>query len=97
MHSFNFDENLITHYGRIKYSFEFDKEKWYKEISNIVKEHNIDYIISGHTHVPEIIKFETCQVLNPGSIEFPFQENKKPSYIIMEINDKEVKINKKFI
>jgi hypothetical protein len=27
MHSFNFDENLITHYGRIKYSFEFDKEK----------------------------------------------------------------------
>lgn len=47
-------------------------------------------IIYGHTHVPEI-KYELRQVfLNPGSLTYPRQEERKPSYIMMDIDKKGV-------
>ena len=38
----------------------------------------------GHTHCPEIDEVNGIRVINPGSLAYPRQENRKPSYIIME-------------
>lgn len=43
----------------------------------------------GHTHCPVIRQSGKLTVINPGSISYPRQENRRPSYIIMNVdNDK---------
>ncbi len=46
-----------------------------------------DIVMFGHTHRPFL---EYCNdglvVLNPGSLSYPRQEGRKPSYIVMEID-----------
>ena len=38
----------------------------------------------GHTHVPHLEQIEGVIVLNPGSLSYPRQAGREPSYIIME-------------
>ena len=49
---------------------------------------NADIVMFGHTHKPMISTEGGIVTLNPGSLSYPRQEGKKPSYIIMEIDDK---------
>ncbi|MEF2878380.1 MAG: metallophosphoesterase [Blautia sp.] len=49
---------------------------------------NIDIVMYGHTHRPEIDRGEEVTVVNPGSLSYPRQWGRKPSYLIMEL-DKE--------
>lgn len=46
----------------------------------------IDIVMYGHTHRPEIDLDGPVTVLNPGSLSYPRQFGRKPSYIIMEID-----------
>ena len=48
----------------------------------------VDIVMYGHTHKPVIEISSSLIALNPGSLSYPRQENRKPSYIIMTINDK---------
>ena len=45
-----------------------------------------DIVMYGHTHRPCIEYMNKLVVLNPGSISYPRQEGKRPSYIMMEID-----------
>ena len=47
-----------------------------------------DIVMFGHTHVPYLHQEDGITALNPGSISYPRQEGRRPSYIIMDI-DKE--------
>lgn len=47
----------------------------------------IDIVMYGHTHKPVIDMSNGIIALNPGSLSYPRQENRKPSYIIMEVDD----------
>ena len=47
---------------------------------------NIDIVMYGHTHRPEIDRDAQVTVLNPGSLSYPRQWGRKPSYMIMEID-----------
>ena len=47
---------------------------------------NIDIVMYGHTHRPEIDIDAKVTVLNPGSLSYPRQWGRKPSYLIMEID-----------
>lgn len=38
----------------------------------------------GHTHKPSVIKERGIYLVNPGSLSYPRQEGRKPSYCIME-------------
>ena len=40
----------------------------------------------GHTHQPYLHYADKLTVLNPGSISYPRQDGRKPSYIMMEID-----------
>lgn len=46
----------------------------------------IDIVMYGHTHKPVIDISDSIIAINPGSLSYPRQENRKPSYIVMELN-----------
>ena len=45
-----------------------------------------DIVMYGHTHRPVIDISDDIIMLNPGSLSYPRQDDKKPSYIVMEID-----------
>lgn len=47
-----------------------------------------DIVMYGHTHRPALTIEEDLITLNPGSIAYPRQEGRRPSYIMMEIDEK---------
>ena len=58
--------------------------------SEIIKQEarvrEVDIVMCGHTHKPVVDIMNDLTLINPGSISYPRQENRKPSYIIMEID-----------
>lgn len=46
----------------------------------------VDIVMCGHTHKPVVDIGDGLTLVNPGSISYPRQENRKPSYILMEID-----------
>lgn len=58
-------------------------------IERIVEEassRGVDAVIFGHTHKPLNEKIRGVRVLNPGSLSYPRQEGRKPSYMLMEFD-----------
>lgn len=56
-------------------------------IANIQKEaaaRRFDIVMFGHTHRPLVDRSRDIITLNPGSISYPRQEGRRPSYILME-------------
>lgn len=47
---------------------------------------NVDIVMYGHTHRPVIEKMEGLIAINPGSISYPRQEGRRPSYAILELD-----------
>jgi hypothetical protein len=47
----------------------------------------IDIVMYGHTHRPFYEVNKGLIVLNPGSLSYPRQEGRKPSYMLMEIDE----------
>ncbi len=45
----------------------------------------VDVAMYGHTHLPVIEEKQGLTVLNPGSIAFPRQIGRRPSYIVMTV------------
>lgn len=45
-----------------------------------------DIVIYGHTHRPVIDIGKDIIAINPGSLSYPRQDGRKPSYILMEID-----------
>ena len=51
---------------------------------------NVDIVLYGHTHRPIIEKKEDLIVINPGSLTYPRQEGRRPSYAVLELVEREV-------
>ena len=47
-----------------------------------------DIAMYGHTHRPCVEYEGGITLVNPGSLSFPRQENRRPSYMVMEIDRK---------
>lgn len=45
-----------------------------------------DIVMYGHTHRPVVDKSDGIVVVNPGSLTYPRQEGRRPSYIMLEMN-----------
>lgn len=59
-------------------------------IENIRKEaesRNFDIVMFGHIHRPVLEYGERVVTLNPGSISYPRQEGRDPSYILMNLDE----------
>lgn len=44
-------------------------------------------VMFGHTHRPYLEENSDITLLNPGSLSYPRQEGRKPSYLVMELDD----------
>lgn len=51
------------------------------------KKRGYDILLFGHTHHPLVEEEEGVIIANPGSLTYPRQNGRKPSYMIMEIED----------
>lgn len=51
------------------------------------KDRGADIVMYGHTHRPAYSDKDGIITLNPGSIAYPRQIGRKPSYMIMEIDE----------
>ena len=58
-----------------------------EELLDEAMNRNVDVVFYGHTHRPLIEKHGGITILNPGSLSYPRQEGKKPSYARMEIEE----------
>ena len=59
----------------------------YEHLVREAKRRKVDMVIYGHTHRPVITEENGIIVLNPGSLTYPRQEERKYTYIIMEIDE----------
>lgn len=50
-------------------------------------QNHIDIVMFGHTHIPFIEIGENLTILNPGSISYPRQKERIPTFLIMEIDE----------
>lgn len=54
----------------------------------LARENEADIVMFGHIHRPVLKREDGVTFLNPGSLSLPRQENRRPSYAIMEVDDK---------
>ena len=57
-----------------------------------------DIVMYGHTHRPVIERDNGLLVINPGSLTYPRQEGRRPSYAIMDVaEDGTIDVNLHFL
>lgn len=60
-----------------------------RDLVEEAKTNGCSVVMFGHTHKPMLNEEDPeLTVLNPGSLSFPRQEGRRPSYILMEIPEK---------
>ena len=59
-----------------------------EELVEDAKDRQFDIVMYGHTHKPYFDDSRGIIVLNPGSLSYPRQEGRRPSYMIMELDKK---------
>ena len=71
---------LLTH-GHY-YNVSFTLERLRME----ARERGMQIAMFGHTHKPLVDQGGSVTLVNPGSLSYPRQEGRRPSYIIMELD-----------
>lgn len=57
----------------------------------------MDIVIYGHTHKPAVDTKGSVIAVNPGSLSYPRQEGRRPSYIVMEVEDKDIRFTVEYL
>ncbi len=57
-----------------------------ERIKQAARQRGADIVMYGHTHKPVIDCEDGLTALNPGSLSYPRQYDRRPSYIMMEID-----------
>ena len=63
-------------------------------VAEEAKSRDCDAVFFGHTHKPVIEEIDGVLAINPGSLSYPRQHGRKPSYVILE-TDKDRKMSAK--
>ena len=72
---------FLTHGHMYGVSFELET------IKDEARARKVDIVMFGHTHKPYLERRGDLTVLNPGSLSFPRQEGRRPSYMLMDLDD----------
>ena len=57
----------------------------------------MDIVIYGHTHKPLVDTKGSVIAVNPGSLSYPRQEGRRPSYIVMEVEDEDLRFSIEYL
>lgn len=49
----------------------------------------VDIVMYGHSHRPVVEKSGNVTAVNPGSLSYPRQEGRRPSYVVMELGEED--------
>lgn len=94
------DESIIMmgkHRAFITHGHYYSVEYGVKDVIRHARSLDCDTVMFGHTHVPQI-GLADVTIINPGSLTFPRQSGRKPSYIVADIDDEgEVKYTIKYL
>ncbi len=55
-------------------------------IKREAREREVDIVMYGHSHKPVVDIDDDVIAVNPGSLTYPRQEGRRPSYIIMDLD-----------
>ncbi len=67
-------------------------------IKDEARSRGCDIVMYGHTHRPELDDDGDVLAINPGSLTYPRQEGRRPSYIIIEMDESgELDIQQKYV
>lgn len=58
----------------------------YEVIKQEARDREVDIVMCGHTHKPIIDIGKDLTLINPGSLSYPRQEGRRPSYILMDVD-----------
>lgn len=58
-----------------------------RRLKEEARERNVDIVMYGHTHRPDLDVSKDLIVLNPGSVAYPRQEGRRATYVIMELDE----------
>lgn len=67
------------HYYMVRYGID--------RLLNVAMQKGAEIALFGHTHVPYLNEKLPVTLLNPGSLSLPRQENRLPSYAILETDE----------
>ncbi len=59
----------------------------YDPLFYLAEENHADYVFFGHTHVPVIHEEGPVTFINPGSLTYPRQHGRVPTYIVGTVNE----------
>ena len=84
---------LVTHGHYYYVSVEMER------IRQEGRERGVDIVMFGHTHRPLIdVRDDDVSLINPGSLSYPRQEGRRPSYILMDVDEQgEAKFTLKYV
>ncbi len=71
---------LLTHGHYYNVSFTLER------LRTEARERGIQIAMFGHTHKPIVDRTGPVTLVNPGSLSYPRQEGKRPSFILMELD-----------
>lgn len=71
---------LITHGHR------FSCKSSYDGLMKEAKRVGADYILYGHTHVPEIERLNGYTIINPGSLTYPRSYDRRGTYAVLNVD-----------
>lgn len=57
------------------------------QLEEEARERQVQVVMFGHTHYPYLEEKQGLTILNPGSLSYPRQLGRQPSYLIMKINE----------
>lgn len=57
----------------------------------------MDIVVYGHTHKPVVDMRGSVIAVNPGSLSYPRQEGRRPSYIVMEVEEADVRFSIEYL
>lgn len=58
------------------------------DLERIISELDVDLLISGHTHIQEMMKFGDRKLIHPGSVGIPWYYDGKTQYMILHGTEK---------
>ena len=58
------------------------------QLEEEARSRQVQVVMFGHTHRPVVVREKGITIVNPGSLTYPRQEGRSPSYILMETDRK---------